>query len=669
MWNNRGTERKLKMDRDAIEWFKAVKYSNINYITKHLNEMYDVRDENGNTGLMHAAFYGNVAVVQLLVEKSARLLNLARKTALMQCVCSDYSLGRASIPDIVNILRRLEAGISDERGCTALMMAAERGDVRSVAALVEYEHGQKDSRGRTALMYAASFGKAECIPALLVETAEIDNKGMTALMFAAYGNSVPIIRQLIRYEARRKNKNNETALIIAIRQGREEAVSELAAHEKDIYYGSISPYQFAVNSQQLASADILRPHNVPVPTFMSTTRPLQGSTVTEKTSVGEGALELTTRPNLQQSDQTEALENLQLHINTLRQKVDAIIIEMTRSTPPSANTDSSQKGIFLQRQLSEQDRDIGQLKAALERSQMEIQALTDSHANLMKRIAEAEKSAAGAQIQLALGAAGEQTNSNLIGHLGVLSESISSMDTKNREEHRDFAAKLGSLHASLTQAVQVSSSQAEEIASLRDRLTCLQEEVLKLSINTHDAATKISGYSKALEMKILNLEARLGQSNVSSFSTAHLHTESSISRAINHLHEELQVIKRSIENVSQTLITSHGITIQNLDTLSSTHSMFVANYPIHKSMQNEVKLFEELQNKIVRIEHYMEDMMREDRLSAIMTGFIELNSRVDQLVIDQAKSHSANLPGRVDEVERTLDAILTVLNLAPEEAS
>ncbi|EFO64651.1 Hypothetical protein GLP15_1527 [Giardia lamblia P15] len=662
------------MDRDAIEWFKAVKYSNINYITKHLDEMYDARDENGNTGLMHAAFYGNVAVVQLLVEKSARLLNLARKTALMQCVCSDYNLGRASIPDIVNILRRLEAGISDERGCTALMMAAERGDVRSVAALVEYEHGQKDSRGRTALMYAASFGKAECIPALLVETAEIDNKGMTALMFAAYGNNVPIIRQLVRYEARRKNKNNETALIIAIRQGREDAVSELAAHEKDIYYGSISPYQFAINSQQLVSADILRPHNMPIPTFMSTNRPLQGSTVTEKTSAGEGALELTTRPNLQQSDQNEALENIQLHINTLRQKVDAIIIEMTRPTHSSThtaslNTDSSQKDILFQRQLAEQDKVIAQLKAALERSQMEIQALTDSHATLMKRIAEAERSAAGAQIQLALGAAGEQTNSDLIGHLGILSESISSIDTKNREEHRDFAAKLGSLHANLTQAVQVSSSQAEEIASLRDRLTCLQEEVLKLSVNTHDAATKISGYSKALEMKLLNLEARLGQSNASSFPAGHAYTESSISRAINHLHEELQVIKRSIENVSQTLVTSHGITIQNLDALSSTHSMFVANYPIHKSIQNETKLFEELQNKIVRIEHYMEDMMREDRLSAIMTGFIELNSRVDQLVIDQAKSHTANLPGRVDEVERTLDAILTVLNLAPEEAS
>ena len=662
------------MNKEAIEWFKAVKYSNTSYITEHLNEMYDARDENGNTGLMHAAFYGNVAVVQLLVEKSARLLNLARKTALMQCVCSDYSLGRASIPDIVNILRRLEAGISDERGCTALMMAAERGDVRSVAALVEYEHGQKDSRGRTALMYAASFGKAECIPALLVETAEIDNKGMTALMFAAYGNSVPIIRQLLRYEARRKNKNNETALIIAIRQGREEAVSELAAHEKDIYYGSLSPYQLAINLQQAGSADILRPHSAPVTTYVSTTRPMLSSVTGEKADMDEGALELTTRPTLRQSDNSESLERIQLHVNTLQQKIDAVMIEMARSTHPSMNTaalasDKSHRDMLLQR-LADQDKEILQLKSALEHSQVEVKALKDSHTTLMKRIAEAEKSAAGAQIQLALGVAGEQTNSELIGHLGVLSESISSIDIKNSEEHREFAARLGSLHATLTQAMQVSSSQAEEIGSLRDRLAALHEEVLKLSVNTHDAGAKISNYSKALEMRVLNLEARLGaQNSVSSLGVAQAHTGPSIIRAINHLHEELQAIKRSIEGVSQSLITSHGITMQNLDALSSAHSMFIANYPIHKSVRDEVRLFEELQNKIVRIEHYMKDMMREDRLSAIMTGFVELNSRVDQLVIDQARNHAANLSGRVDEVERTLDAILTVLNITSEGMS
>lgn len=667
------------MNRDTIEWFKAVKYSNTNYISEHLDEMYDARDENGNTGLMHAAFYGNVSVVQLLVGRSARLLNIAKKTALMQCVCSDYSLGRASIPDIVSILKTLEAGISDERGCTALMMAAERGDVRSVAALVEYEHGQKDSRGRTALMYAASFGKAECVPALLVETAEVDNKGMTALMFAAYGGSVPVIRQLIRYEARRKNKNNETALIIAIRQGREDAVSELAEYEKDICHGTLTPYQFAVNAQQHASAEILRPYNASTVTLMSTTRPIQesmhGSAVMEKVGAYEGALSSTSRPNLQQLSSNEDLEKIQSHVNTLQQKIDTIMIEMTRSTRFPAdtvllNSDKHQREVLLQKQLADQDKEIAQLKAALDRSQIELQALKDSHATLMKRVTEAEKSAAGAQIQLALGAAGEQTTGELMGHLGVLSESISNMDTRNSEEHREFAAKLGSLHGGLTQAMQLSSSQADEIRSLSDRLTSLQEEVLKLSVNNHDTASKISSYSKALEAKILSLEARIGaQSSLSSLGMGQAHTGPSVTRAINHLHEELQMIKRSVENVSQSLITSHGITMQNLDALSSAHSMFIANYPIHKSMQNEVKLSEELQNKIVRIEHYMEDMMREDRLTAIMTGFVELNSRVDQLVIDQARSNAANLYGRVDEVERTLDAILTVLNIAPEEAS
>lgn len=669
------------MDRSNIDWFKAVKYSNTNYILEHLDEMYDARDENGNTGLMHAAFYGNVSVVQILVEKSARLLNIARKTALMQCICSDYSLGRASIPDIVNILKKLEAGISDDRGCTALMMAAERGDVRSVAALVEYEHGQKDSRGRTALMYAASFGKAECIPALLVETAEVDNKGMTALMFAAYGNSVPIIRQLIRYEARRKNKSNETALIIAIRQGRDEAVSELAEHERDICHGTLSPYQFAVNTQQYTAAEILRPNNVSAVTLVSTAKSMHGSIqesthrsdVVEKTEAD--SLKLTSHPNLQQSDDSERLEKIQLHVNTLQQKIDAILLEMAKSAPfptdPTIpNSDRFQREILLQKQLANQDKEIAQLKVALERSQIEIQALKDSHDALSKRVADAEKSAAGAQIQLALGTAGEQTNSELIGHLGLLSESISNIDTRNSEEHREFATKLGSIHGGLAQAMQVSSSQAAEIRSLCDRITSIQEEVLKLSVNSHDTASRISNYSKALEAKILSLEARIGtQRNILSSDIGKMDAIPSINRAINHLHEDIQILKRSVENVSQSLITSHGITIQNLDALSSAHSMFIANYPIHKSMQNEIKVFEELQNKIVRIEHYMEDMMREDRLTAIMTGFVELNSRVDQLVIDQARNNATNLYNRVDEVERTLDAILTVLNIAPEEAS
>lgn len=79
-------------------------------------------------------------------------------------MCGGCDLDR---PNLANRLVRPLLRASDENGVTALMLAAERGDLNSVQALM-YESGMRDSAGRTALIYALVAKKA-AVAALLWE--------------------------------------------------------------------------------------------------------------------------------------------------------------------------------------------------------------------------------------------------------------------------------------------------------------------------------------------------------------------------------------------------------------------------------------------------------------------------------------------------------------------
>ncbi|TNJ28252.1 Kinase, NEK [Giardia muris] len=108
---------------------------------------------------------------------------------------------------------------------TALMKAAERGEIEAVKANLE-DLGEKDGNGETALMQAAKKGHSDCIPLLEREIGIQDKKGQTALMLAAWNGHTACI-PLLKDEIGKKDKDGETALMKAIRRGHANCVAHL----------------------------------------------------------------------------------------------------------------------------------------------------------------------------------------------------------------------------------------------------------------------------------------------------------------------------------------------------------------------------------------------------------------------------------------------------------
>lgn len=217
----------------------------------------------GDTALIKAAQYGNVEAARLLVAGGANLgarkhlvlegarlgtllgledearpsaaerKHVAEANAFVVALANDRS-------DVARLL--LEAGtppafLGDESGVAALKLAARKGDLGLVRALIA--RGVKadgaDKSGRNALMEAARFGRTEVLKGLLekgARAAAADAGGATALHFAAGGGHVPAILALLKAGAAVEGADSlgSTPLMLAAEQGRQDAVKVLLAH-------------------------------------------------------------------------------------------------------------------------------------------------------------------------------------------------------------------------------------------------------------------------------------------------------------------------------------------------------------------------------------------------------------------------------------------------------
>ena len=222
-----------------------------------LNQLVLVKDSSW-TPLMCAAFLGDIETAkQHLSDKDKK--NNKGETAMILAA-------RAGHENIVELLDP-----TDENGVTALMRAAERGDVEAVKALiplhkgktaryvkingwkiyegtaliiaavcghtemvkllVKYENGIKDEDGRTALVHAARNGHRE-IAELLMEH-EKDVTGWTMLMCATVLGDVEMVSQHLGKRGQ-KDKRGWTALIFAAEYGRDDAVRLLMKYESGV---------------------------------------------------------------------------------------------------------------------------------------------------------------------------------------------------------------------------------------------------------------------------------------------------------------------------------------------------------------------------------------------------------------------------------------------------
>ena len=112
---------------------------------------------------------------------------------------------------------------------TALMLAAERGDVKMAEFLISSRANinMKDNAGNTPLMYAARNGDAAIIRLMLKNGAQVNldnNMGSTALEIASWNGYTDVVKILLDKEAR---NGIELALGAASKYGHTDIVKML----------------------------------------------------------------------------------------------------------------------------------------------------------------------------------------------------------------------------------------------------------------------------------------------------------------------------------------------------------------------------------------------------------------------------------------------------------
>lgn len=121
----------------------------------------------------------------------------------------------------------LDVNVADEKGYTALILAAYHGHTDTVNFLISKANAnpcQEDNRGNTALMGAIFKGHVSVAKQLVFADCDIDEEneqGQTALMFASLFDRQEIINTLIDKGAdtHHVDKSGNTVADIALSQG------------------------------------------------------------------------------------------------------------------------------------------------------------------------------------------------------------------------------------------------------------------------------------------------------------------------------------------------------------------------------------------------------------------------------------------------------------------
>jgi ankyrin repeat protein len=189
---------------DGAELFQAIRNGDIPFVKAHLtNAEIEVRDGRGATPLMHAAAFGNIETLRILLDAGAdpNARNDFNATAL---------LWAARNPEKARLLieRGADVGVQSKQGRTPLMVASMRlGGSATVALLLAKGADVKttDLRGGTALSMATKAGDVDTMRLLLAKGADakapIDPLGATPLIAAAGANSPRAVQLLVQLGA------------------------------------------------------------------------------------------------------------------------------------------------------------------------------------------------------------------------------------------------------------------------------------------------------------------------------------------------------------------------------------------------------------------------------------------------------------------------------------
>lgn len=210
-------------------WFIASLYGLLSVIEAmlELDESFDLdsKDDDGYTALSRAAQVGQVAVVQLLIERGAEIESKNRwgRTPLSEAA----SCGHEAVVGL--LIERDDVNIesTDADGRTPLSWAARYGHEMTVRLLIERNANieSTDADGRTPLSWAARYGH-EVIVRLLIERDVESNSenrlGQTLLSWTAKEGYEAIVRLLIErgdIDIDSKNRWEENSLSRAATNG------------------------------------------------------------------------------------------------------------------------------------------------------------------------------------------------------------------------------------------------------------------------------------------------------------------------------------------------------------------------------------------------------------------------------------------------------------------
>lgn len=183
-----------------------------------------IQDAKGMTAMMHAVLRGQTDVVCFLSQYEANYLDNDGVSALIHAVYEHeriqekirqetkairpgsiglWSARCGQLLYIISHLAPLEARHRASGGYSALMLAAQYGNIRAVESLLKYEGGMQADDGTTALMLAIRYGYTSVAKALVLIEAGLTTNSRssqgdkyTALMEAAVRGDLEIINAL-----------------------------------------------------------------------------------------------------------------------------------------------------------------------------------------------------------------------------------------------------------------------------------------------------------------------------------------------------------------------------------------------------------------------------------------------------------------------------------------
>lgn len=147
--------------------------------------------------------------------------------------------------ELAVVQRQVERGASpdtsDREGNTLMMLAARSGHTPVVSYLIQNKAAvnQKNTYGDTALMAAALKGHVEVAKLLIANGAEVNGSGnWSPLHYAAFEGRAPMVRLLLDHGADKNAlaPNEYTPLMLAVRNGHEDAARSLLQGDPDVNY-------------------------------------------------------------------------------------------------------------------------------------------------------------------------------------------------------------------------------------------------------------------------------------------------------------------------------------------------------------------------------------------------------------------------------------------------